>query len=82
MKEKKDLIKIVKNKNGEVFIDNSYKANGRGAYICKDKTCFEKCLKSKALNRTFKCEVPEEVFKQLEKEINIWFFRRNCFERN
>ena len=70
MKDKKSLIKVVKNKEGEIFVDNSYKANGRGAYICKSKDCFEKCLKNKNLNKSFKCEIPESVLLQIGKEIN------------
>lgn len=69
MKPKEDLIKIVKNKEGQIFVDNSYKANGRGAYICKSKTCFDKCTKVKALNRAFKCEIPTQVLEQIEKEV-------------
>ena len=72
MKPQKELLKIVKNKDGEIFVDNSYKANGRGAYICKDKTCLEKCKKTKALNRSFKIDVPTIVLEQIEKEINLW----------
>ena len=72
MKPQKELLKVVKNKDGQIFVDNSYKANGRGAYICKDKSCFEKCKKTKALNRSFKCEVPQEVMEQIEKEIYLW----------
>ena len=72
MKPQKELLKIVKNKDGEIFVDNSYKANGRGAYICKDKNCLEKCKKTKALNRSFKLEVPTIVLEQIEKEINLW----------
>ena len=70
MKPKEELVKIVKNKDGQIFVDNSYKANGRGAYICRSRVCFEKILKTKALNRAFKCEVSKEVLDQIEKEIN------------
>lgn len=70
MKPKKELIKIVKNKEGEIFVDNSYKANGRGAYICRSRTCFDKCLKQKNLNKSFKCEISTNILEQIEKEIN------------
>ena len=43
---KKELIRIVKNKEGEIFIDLTGKANGRGAYICKDCECLKKAIKS------------------------------------
>ena len=60
--DKKTLLRIVKNKNGEIFVDESGKANGRGAYVCKERECYEKLCKQKALNRAFKCDVPQEVY--------------------
>ena len=44
--DKKELLRIVKNKNGEIFVDKTGKANGRGAYVCKDKECFSKLCKT------------------------------------
>lgn len=69
---KKELIRIVKNKEGEIFIDLSGKANGRGAYICKDSECLKKAIKSKALNRAFKIEVPNEVYEKLLSELESY----------
>lgn len=69
MFDKKDLIRVVKNKEGQIFVDKSGKANGRGAYICSNKSCFEKLKKQKILNKAFKCMVDEQVYKQLEGEI-------------
>ncbi|CEN76061.1 nucleic acid-binding protein [[Clostridium] sordellii] len=66
---KKELIRIVKNKEGQIFLDKTGRANGRGAYICDSKSCLEKAIKSKALNRAFKIEVPNEVYEGLMKEI-------------
>lgn len=66
---KKELIRIVKNKEGQIFLDKTGRANGRGAYICGSKICLEKAIKSKALNRAFKIEVPNEVYEGLMKEI-------------
>ena len=63
--DKKTLLRIVKNKNGEIFVDQTGKANGRGAYVCKEKACFEKLCKQKALNRAFKCDVPQEVYEKI-----------------
>ena len=67
MQPKKELVRIVKNKEDEIFIDLSNKANGRGAYICKTKACFEKCVKTKALNRAFKSEVDSQTIEELSK---------------
>ena len=66
---KKGLIRIVKNKEGQIFLDPSGKANGRGAYICKDVECLKKATKTKALNKSFKVEVPNEVYENLLKEL-------------
>lgn len=68
---KKELIRIVKNKEGQIFIDLTGKANGRGAYICKDSECLKKAIKSKALNRAFKTEVPNEVYEKLLAELEV-----------
>ncbi len=66
MLPKKELIRIVKTKEGKFFLDNSLKANGRGAYICNNLQCFEKCKKTRALNKAFKEQVPEEIYSQIE----------------
>ena len=60
------------NKKGEIFIDLTGKANGRGAYICKDCECLKKAIKSKALNRAFKMEVPDEVYEKLLLEMESY----------
>jgi hypothetical protein len=62
---KKELIRVVKNKEGEIFIDLKGKANGRGAYICRNVSCYEKAYKSKRLNRTFECEISQEIYDQM-----------------
>lgn len=67
---KKTLIRIVKNKDGEIFVDNTGKANGRGAYICATKECLEKAIKTRALNRAFKLEISEKVYNDLSEEID------------
>ena len=69
MFDKKDLVRVVKNKEGQIFVDKSGKANGRGAYVCSNKTCFEKLKKQKILNKDFKCMIDEQVYTQLEEEI-------------
>ena len=67
--DKKELVRVVRNKNGEVFLDKTGKANGRGAYVCKSKNCFDKLKKTRALNRAFKCEIPLEIYEKLGEEI-------------
>ncbi len=65
---KVELIRIVKDKEGNVFLDLTGKANGRGAYIKKDIEVVEKAKKTKALNRALKTNISEEIYEQL---INI-----------
>ncbi len=68
-KEKKDLVRIVKSKDGEFSLDLSGKMNGRGAYVCRNPKCFEKLKKQHSLNRAFKTNVPDAVISSLEEEI-------------
>ncbi len=68
-KPKRELIRIVKNKDGDIFVDLTGKANGRGAYICKNSLCLEKAAKSKRLNKALEVEIPDKVYEDLLKEI-------------
>lgn len=67
MKDKKSLVRIVKNKDNEIFVDLTGKQNGRGAYVCKDRDCFNKLKKQKLLNKTFKKDIGDEVYQTLEE---------------
>ena len=67
--EKKDLLRIVKNKEGQVFVDEKGKQNGRGAYIKKDLEVLELAKKNKALDRALETEITEEVYTQIENSI-------------
>lgn len=67
--EKDELLRIVRSPEGEYFVDPSGKKNGRGAYVCKNEECVKKLRKTKALNRTFKCEISEETYSLIEEEI-------------
>lgn len=69
-KDKKDLIRIVKNKNGEIYIDITGKMEGRGTYICKSEECLKKLIKNKRLSKTFEMEIPVNTYENLEKIIN------------
>ncbi len=68
-KEKKDLIRVVKSKEDEVFIDFKGKANGRGAYICKSLSCFEIAYKRKSIERALKTSITQELYESLRKEL-------------
>ena len=64
-KPKKELVRIVKNKDGEIFIDRTGKADGRGAYICDKVECLDKVIKSKRLEKVLEIQIPEEVYNNL-----------------
>ena len=64
-KDKKDLIRIVRNKEGIISIDRTGKAQGRGAYICDNIECLNKVIKSKRLEKVFDVKIPEEIYENL-----------------
>lgn len=64
-KEKKELIRIVKSKEGRIEVDLTGKKNGRGAYICKNGQCLDKVIKSKRLQRVFEQEIEQEIYENL-----------------
>lgn len=64
-KDKKDLIRIVKNNNNDINIDKTGKLEGRGAYICDDVNCLEKVKKSKRLEKVFDMKISEEIYDNL-----------------
>ena len=66
IKLKKELIRIVKDKQGNINVDKTGKANGRGAYICDNKECLEKLKKSKRLEKTFEMSIYEKLYEELE----------------
>ncbi|MCT4585485.1 MAG: YlxR family protein [Peptostreptococcaceae bacterium] len=65
---KKTLLRIVKTKDNEVFLDKTGKANGRGAYVC-DLNCLEEAIKKRALQRAFKIEIKEEVINKIKEDM-------------
>ena len=67
--EKKQLLRIVKTKDGVFSIDRTGKANGRGAYICSRIECAKKLNKAKVLDRVFSMAVPQEIYSQIEEEL-------------
>lgn len=69
MKPKIELVRVVKNKEGEVLLDLKGKAPGRGAYICKDEECFAKARKAKRFEREFSMQIPDTVYDQMEAEL-------------
>lgn len=68
-KPKQELIRIVKNKDNEVFIDSTGKANGRGAYLCRDTKCFDSAIKHRAIQRALSQDVPKETVDELRRTL-------------
>lgn len=66
IKPKKELIRIVKNKEGNIFVDKTSKANGRGAYLCDSVECLEKAIKTKRLERTFEMMIDDKLYEELK----------------
>lgn len=71
MKPKKELIRVVRNKEGEVKIDLTGKMPGRGAYICRNVSCFEKAYKAKRFERALEVTISPEVYEKLKEELNV-----------
>mgnify|MGYP002623748040 CR=1 FL=1 len=66
---KKQMIRIVKNKEGEIKTDFTGKENGRGAYLHLSEECFDKAIKSKGLERSFKMSINTDVYDRIKKEL-------------
>ena len=71
MKPKNELIRVVKDPEGNISLDFTSKKNGRGAYICRSKACLEKAIKSKRIERSFSVAIPNEIYNSLEKEMDL-----------
>ncbi len=68
---KQELIRVVKSESDGFFIDETGKANGRGAYIHKSSECLKKAIKSHGLDRSFKMTIPAEIYDKLSKEMSV-----------
>ncbi|MDO5133465.1 MAG: YlxR family protein [Eubacteriales bacterium] len=69
IRPKKELIRIVLTPEGEVVIDRSMRANGRGAYLCDDPACLQKAIRRRSLSRAFRTQVSAESCSRLEAEM-------------
>lgn len=67
--EKKDLIRVVRDNTGNVFIDLTGKANGRGAYLKRDLEVIKRAKKNKILDRRLEVEIPDSIYEELESMI-------------
>ena len=80
MKEKRELIRVVKAPDvkdedgnviaqGEISLDLTGRKSGRGAYVCRNLSCFEKARKARRFERSLSCKIPEEVYEQMQNEL-------------
>lgn len=69
MKPKKELVRVVKTPEDEILMDLTGRMNGRGAYICRDVECLKKARKSKRIEKSFQCSIPDEVYDKMEQEL-------------
>ena len=67
--EKKALIRVVKTPEGNVVVDDTGKANGRGAYLKKDKEIILKAQKNKILDKVLEIEIPDSIYDELLEKI-------------
>ena len=69
MKNKKEMIRVIKTAEDQILLDATGRKNGRGAYLCPSMECFKKAVKGRGLERSFKMAIPREVYETLEKEM-------------
>lgn len=69
MKNKKEMLRVLRTSEDEFMLDATGRKNGRGAYVCFSKDCLSKAIKNKGLERSFKQTIPKEVYENLEKEM-------------
>lgn len=69
-KPKKELIRVVRSSEGEISLDLTGKASGRGAYICNSLECLKKARKSRRIDRTFEVTIPDAIYDKMEEEIS------------
>lgn len=70
MKPKKELVRVVKNKEGEISLDLTGRKPGRGAYVCRSLDCLKKARKARRFERAFSCQIPAEVYDTMEREMS------------
>lgn len=68
-KPKRELVRVVKTKEGDIFLDLTGRASGRGAYICKNSECFKLAVKSRRIEKSLKSKVPNEVYTAIEEQL-------------
>lgn len=68
-KNKNELLRIVKNKENIIKIDNTGKESGRGAYICYSEECLEKAIKSKKIEKALETKIEDKIYEEMKNII-------------
>ncbi len=68
MKNKKDMMRVLKTADDAVILDQTGRKNGRGAYLCRSGECLRRACRNKGLERSLKIRIPQEIYESLEKE--------------
>ncbi len=69
MKDKRCLMRVVKDKEGNISVDPTGKKNGRGAYVCREEQCLKTMTKQRSFNKAFKMNIDESVYKSIEEAV-------------
>ena len=69
-KPKIELLRVLRTPEGEILLDFTGKKSARGAYICKNPACLQKARKSRRIDRNLDCQVPDEVYDRMERELS------------
>ena len=69
-KPKKELVRVVRDPDGNISVDPTGRKSGRGAYICRDEACLAKARKQKSLERALGCQIEPDIFERLAGEIS------------
>ncbi len=70
MKNKKEMIRVVRTPENTFVLDETGRKNGRGAYLCRNMECLEKAVRCKGLERSFQTPIPPEVYDSLREELS------------
>lgn len=68
MKNKREMMRVLKTAEESVILDMTGRKNGRGAYLCMNKDCLVKARKNKGLERSLKMSIPDEIYESMERE--------------
>ena len=70
MKNKKEMLRVLKTAEGEFILDATGRKNGRGAYLCFSGKCLQEAIKNKGLERSFKQAIPKEIYENDKRRVN------------